>query len=107
MIIRPIYNILLLPDVSYYFKKDFFSGFGGESIETGSDILFIFLKMTGRMTTIRRMTSIPSGWPPAQKASAKRTLSPSARCTGSISLTWRSQTAGSPPRLPSARRPQI
>ena len=44
MIIRPIYNILLLPDVSYYFKKDFFSGFGGESIETGSDILFIFLK---------------------------------------------------------------
>ena len=29
MIIRPIYNILLLPDVSYYFKKDFFSGFGG------------------------------------------------------------------------------
>ena len=44
MIIRPIYNILLLPDVSYYFRKDFFSGFGGESIETGSDILFIFLK---------------------------------------------------------------
>ena len=44
MIIRPIYNILLLPDVSYYFKKDFFSGFGGESIEAGSDILFIFLK---------------------------------------------------------------
>lgn len=44
MIIRPIYNILLLPDVSYYFKKDFFSGFGGESIETGSDILFIFPK---------------------------------------------------------------
>ena len=44
MIIRPIYNILLLPDVSYYFKKDFFSGFGGKSIETGSDILFIFLK---------------------------------------------------------------
>ena len=44
MIIRPIYNILLLPDVSYYFKKDFFSGFCGESIETGSDILFIFLK---------------------------------------------------------------
>ena len=44
MIIRPIYNILLLPDVSYYFKKEFFSGFGGESIETGSDILFIFLK---------------------------------------------------------------
>ena len=44
MVIRPVYNILLLPDVSYYFKKEFFSGFGGESIEAGSDILFIFLK---------------------------------------------------------------
>src|SRR5699024_3408532 len=32
------------PDVSYYFKKEFFSGFGGESIEAGYDILFIFLK---------------------------------------------------------------
>lgn len=44
MVVRPIYNILLLPDVSYYFKKEFFAGFGGESIEAGDDILFIFLK---------------------------------------------------------------
>ena len=44
MIVRPIYNILLLPDVSYYFKKEFFAGFGGESIEAGDDILFIFLR---------------------------------------------------------------
>ena len=24
MLVRPVYNILLLPDVSYYFKKEFF-----------------------------------------------------------------------------------
>lgn len=42
MIIRPLYNILLLPDVSYYFKKDFFSDPG--SLEIGSDLLFVFLK---------------------------------------------------------------
>ena len=27
MIIRPIYNLLLLPDVSYYFKHEFFADF--------------------------------------------------------------------------------
>lgn len=42
MFIRPLYNILLLPDVSYYFKKDFFSD--SESLEIGSDLLFVFLK---------------------------------------------------------------
>ena len=26
MFIQPVYNILLLPDVTYYFKKDFFAG---------------------------------------------------------------------------------
>ena len=44
MIIRPVYNILLLPDVSYYFKKDFFTDWCTEPIETGTDILFIQLK---------------------------------------------------------------
>ena len=44
MIIRPVYNLLLLPDVSYYFKRDFFTDFGADELENGSDILFIFLK---------------------------------------------------------------
>lgn len=43
MFIQPIYNILLLPDVTYFFKKDFFADRGDE-LETGSDILFLFLK---------------------------------------------------------------
>lgn len=44
MIIRPIYNLLLLPDVSYYFKHEFFADFGIDEQENDSDILFIFLK---------------------------------------------------------------
>ena len=26
MIIRPVFNILLLPDITYFFKRDFFPG---------------------------------------------------------------------------------
>lgn len=44
MFVRPVYNILLLPDVTYYFKREFFDGCGTEPLEAGSDILFILLK---------------------------------------------------------------
>ena len=43
MFIQPIYNILLLPDVTYFFKKDFFADRADE-LEAGSDLLFLFLK---------------------------------------------------------------
>lgn len=44
MIIRPIYNILLLPDVTYYFKTDFFTEFTDGPLEAGTDIIFAFAK---------------------------------------------------------------
>ena len=44
MIARPIYNTLLLPDVSYYFKKDFFSGQNPEDLAPGCELLFIQVK---------------------------------------------------------------
>lgn len=44
MLIRPIYNILLLPDVTYYFKTDFFSEFSDGQLEAGTDIIFAFVK---------------------------------------------------------------
>ena len=44
MIVRPIYNILLLPDVTYYFRKEFFADFAEEPLEPGAQILFVFLK---------------------------------------------------------------
>ena len=43
MFVQPIYNILLLPDVTYYFKKDFFAG-KSEKLKVGADILFILMK---------------------------------------------------------------
>ena len=44
MIVRPVHNILLLPDVSYYFKKDFFNGWSTEPIKKDDDVLFMLLK---------------------------------------------------------------
>lgn len=41
--IQPVYNILLLPDVTYYFKKDFFAG-KIERLKEGEDILFMMLR---------------------------------------------------------------
>ncbi len=43
MFIQPIYNILLLQDVTYYFKKDFF-GEKYDTLAADNDILFMFLK---------------------------------------------------------------
>ena len=43
MFIQPVYNILLLPDVTYYFKKDFFAG-KIDRLKEGEDILFMMLR---------------------------------------------------------------
>ena len=43
MFIQPVYNILLLPDVTYFFKKDFFSGRADE-LKPGTQILFTLLR---------------------------------------------------------------
>ena len=44
MIVRPIHNILLLPDVTYYFKKDFLVNWSDSPVEAGQDILFLLLQ---------------------------------------------------------------
>ena len=44
MIVRPVHNILLLPDVSYYFKKEFFNGWSTEPIKKDDDVLFMLLR---------------------------------------------------------------
>lgn len=43
MFIQPIYNILLFPDVTYFFKKDFFAD-RSEYLKDDADVLFILLK---------------------------------------------------------------
>ena len=52
MIIRPVFNILLLPDIIYFFKRDFFPGAAADQIEVGTDILFPFLKNEVDETTV-------------------------------------------------------
>lgn len=52
MIIRPVFNILLLPDITYFFKRDFFPGSAADQIEVGTDILFPFLKNEVDETTV-------------------------------------------------------
>ena len=44
MVIQPIYNILFLPDVTYHFKKEFFTENASEQLEVRSELLFAFLR---------------------------------------------------------------
>ena len=46
MIIRPVFNILLLPDITYFFKRDFFPGAAADQIEVGTDILLLSMIFT-------------------------------------------------------------
>ena len=57
MIIRPVFNILFLPDITYFFKRDFFPGAAADQIEVGTDILFPFLgtAVTAFLTNLERM----------------------------------------------------
>ena len=61
MIIRPVFNILLLPDITYFFKRDFFPGAAADQIEVGTDILFPFLKNEVDETTVTIDDSYPVG----------------------------------------------
>ncbi|MGI6070317.1 MAG: endopeptidase La [Blautia sp.] len=44
MIIVPIYDIVLLPGVTFYFKKDMFEKQNISSLQAGDDILFLMLR---------------------------------------------------------------
>lgn len=44
MIVRPMYNLVLLPDVNYYFKSDFLKDWSSAPIEAREEILFLVLR---------------------------------------------------------------
>ncbi|MDO4553921.1 MAG: endopeptidase La [Lachnospiraceae bacterium] len=44
MITIPVYDMMLLPDVTFYFKKDIFEGRDKNPIETNEEILFLMMK---------------------------------------------------------------
>ena len=44
MIVRPMFNLVLLPDVNYYFKNDFLKDWSLFPIEEKEEILFLVLR---------------------------------------------------------------
>ncbi len=54
MTVIPVYNIILLPDVVFYFKKDIYKNIPGEKLQPGSELLFLMLRQEevgGEITT--------------------------------------------------------
>ena len=60
MFIQPVYNILLLPDVTYYFKKDFFAGRADE-LKPGTQILFTLLRTEAEENNLQAEDFYPIG----------------------------------------------
>ena len=60
MFIQPVYNILLLPDVTYYFKKDFFAGRADE-LNPGTQILFTLLRTEAEENSLQAEDFYPIG----------------------------------------------
>ena len=52
MIIVPIYDTLLLPDVTFYFKKDVIDSWNIGELSTGKEIVFAMLKDDYSMTDL-------------------------------------------------------
>ena len=44
MLVIPIYDMILLPNITFYFKKEFFEGVAQEDIASGKDIVFLMQK---------------------------------------------------------------
>ena len=60
MFIQLVYNILLLPDVTYYFKKDFFAGRADE-LKPGTQILFTILRTEAEENSLQAEDFYPIG----------------------------------------------
>lgn len=60
MFIQPVYNILLLPDITYFFKKDFFAGRADE-LKPGTQILFTLLRTEAEGNSLQTEDFYPIG----------------------------------------------
>ena len=61
MIIVPIYDTLLLPDVTFYFKKDVIDSWNIGELSTGKEIVFAMLKDDYSMTDLTADSFFPIG----------------------------------------------
>ncbi len=44
MLVIPIYDMILLPDITFYFKKEFFDGVAAEDLAPGQEVVFLMQK---------------------------------------------------------------
>ena len=61
MIVIPVYNMILLPEITFYFKKDFFENLKLNAMETGEDVLFLMLKEEKERTEMTAEDFYPVG----------------------------------------------
>ena len=55
----PFYNILFVPDVNFYFKKDFFQEVAGGEVEKGEELVFLMLREERGREEIRQEDIYP------------------------------------------------
>ena len=61
MLVVPYYDLILVPGVTYYFKKEYFERSAGESAARGQKLLFLQLKTDRRRDEIRQEDLYPVG----------------------------------------------
>ena len=52
MLVLPVYDLLLLPGVTFYFKKDILDRMQVEKVEKGEEILFLIHYLADKKTRI-------------------------------------------------------
>ena len=61
MMTMPIYDMMMLPDITFYFKRDIFEKMGYEEVSAGEDILFIMLKSDKEQESLSEDDFYPVG----------------------------------------------
>ena len=61
MITVPVYNMIILPNISLTFKKDFFDDASSPEIHEGDDILFLFQKEAKKKENLTKDDFYPIG----------------------------------------------
>lgn len=61
MLTMPIYDMIMLPGITFYFKNDLFQKLGYEKAETGEELLFIMMKTDKERNTLTPEDFYPIG----------------------------------------------
>ena len=61
MITVPVYNMIILPNISLTFKKDFFDDASTTDIHEGDDVLFVFQKESKKKENLTKDDFYPIG----------------------------------------------